>query len=601
MSASKTYNASFTYQYLTLHLTLSATENVSTNKSTLSYRMYLKKPTAGGAYNYTNTNQCKLVIGGTTIADTANWGTINITNWAAGTELTLYEGTRTISHNSDGTGSVSFSATFCQPNNTIGVNATISGVYKLDTIPRASSLSVSPSSAVVGDTITIAITRAVSTYTHTLRYKSASQSSYTQIATGVGTSYSWTVPQAAAEAIINGGSGTITIQCETYSGSTSLGSKTASFTLAVPSEWVPTISALTVADGNGYATTYGSFLQSLSTFAVSITAAASHGATISSYSTVISSLGTYSGASFTTAAVGASGNFTITTVATDSRGRTATANTTVVVASYASPAISGMVYRCDSTGVQEDMSGEYRRVISNVGWQDDITGNALSVVWRSKLSTAHSYGADISILNPSDTITSGFLIGENYDIQIEASDNFRTTTVQYRINNAEFPIDILYDTANGPGIAMGKAATTNRMLDVAWDLNVDGEIMQDGVPLCTRTVHDSGTGITHISYKFTNGLLVETINRLYTISSWSASGGIYYATVPSMNWGNTFLEKPFMTVSGGGVSGGTNGWAWAQYYSSLTTTATGPVYVGRGNNSSTGQIQVNYLAIGRWK
>lgn len=464
MATNQTYSASFTYRYLTLHLTISSTENVSANTSTVTYRMFLRKPEAGGAYNFTNSNYVKLVIGNNKVSiEKPNWGPINITGQPAGYEITLESGTVTIPHDADGSGSVSYSATFIQTQ-VSNTNATISGVHALTKIPRASSISVSPSSGSIGDTLTFNMSRAMSSYTHTLRWKAGS-SSYQQIASGVGTSYAWTIPQAVAEAATTGT--TVTVECQTYNGSTLIGSKTTSFTINVPSDWVPTINSIIVADGNGYLSDYGTFIQSLSTFAVTINAAGSHGSTIASYSTVITDIGTYSGSPFTTAAIGQSGTFTFNVTVTDTRGRTATASTTATVHPYSSPNISASVYRADPDGTQDDMGGEYLRILTNITWQDDITGNNLEVKYRYKLQSSSTWGS-YTVISGNDVLVSGFPVSNKYDVEIVATDNFRSTPATFKINDAEFPIDILYSSENGPGIAFGKPATKHRTFDCAW-------------------------------------------------------------------------------------------------------------------------------------
>ena len=65
---------------------------------------------------------------------------------------------------------------------------------------------------------------------------------------GVGTSTSWTVPLSLANQVPNGVSGTCTITCKTYNGSTLIGTKTTSLTLTVPSSIVPEISTIAISE-----------------------------------------------------------------------------------------------------------------------------------------------------------------------------------------------------------------------------------------------------------------------------------------------------------------------------------------------------------------
>jgi len=94
------------------------------------------------------------------------------------------------------------------------------------TAGTASTVSIS-SGTYVGDTCTIAITRNNSSFTHTLTWKFGTKTG--TIATGVGTSYSFSTSSIASTmsaGIPNAASGTLTVYCTTYNGSTQIGSAT---------------------------------------------------------------------------------------------------------------------------------------------------------------------------------------------------------------------------------------------------------------------------------------------------------------------------------------------------------------------------------------
>lgn len=115
------------------------------------------------------------------------------------------------SSDSDGNGSLS--ASFEAG---VGVwpssNCSGSSSWALDTIPRASTPSVSETT--IGSTMTITTNRASSSFTHTLTYSIGSYSG--TIATGVEASTTWTIPATLANAMPNNTSGTLTIGCTTY-------------------------------------------------------------------------------------------------------------------------------------------------------------------------------------------------------------------------------------------------------------------------------------------------------------------------------------------------------------------------------------------------
>ena len=138
------------------------------------------------------------------------------------------------------------------------IRATLSGTYyesitasaniTLDSIARAST--VSASNVEMGSATTIAISRASSSFTHTLTYAFGSATGTIATKT-ISTSVSWTPPLMLAGQIPKAVTGTGTITCTTYNGNTSIGSKTCTLTLTVPASVKPTITSLTAARVDG--------------------------------------------------------------------------------------------------------------------------------------------------------------------------------------------------------------------------------------------------------------------------------------------------------------------------------------------------------------
>lgn len=96
----------------------------------------------------------------------------------------------------------------------------------LSRIPRTSG--VYAGEGTIGSNLNISVNRASDSFTHTLSYSFGSLSG--QIATGVGTSYSWALPTSFYAQIPNSKSGQGTITCQTYSGGTLIGTSSCSFT-----------------------------------------------------------------------------------------------------------------------------------------------------------------------------------------------------------------------------------------------------------------------------------------------------------------------------------------------------------------------------------
>ncbi len=148
--------------------------------------------------------------------------------------------TYTIAHNSDGTKSVTLQGSWTTSHSTYISGGNASGSVTLPQIARASS--VSNFTGTLGTAGTITITRASTSFTHTLQY-SFDNSNWTNIATNVGTSYSWTPNVSLISNFSNQKTKTGYIRCITYSGSTNVGSKTSTLTLTVPNSVLDSVSA----------------------------------------------------------------------------------------------------------------------------------------------------------------------------------------------------------------------------------------------------------------------------------------------------------------------------------------------------------------------
>ena len=209
-----------------------SSQSVENNQSTLSWSI----TGAGSASGWVMTGGFKAVINGTTVYSTSTDTRIQLYN---GTSVA--SGTTKITHNADGT--KSFSLSIEAGVYTYAVSVTASGTHTLDTIPRASTVSATNTNLNSASTITI--TRASSSFTHTLTYSFGSTTG-TIVSKTTSTSVSWTPALTLANQIPNAVSGTCTITCDTYNGSTKIGSKTCTLTLTVPASVKPTMTSLSL-------------------------------------------------------------------------------------------------------------------------------------------------------------------------------------------------------------------------------------------------------------------------------------------------------------------------------------------------------------------
>ena len=224
----KTFTAGGTadtrYYSIKLKLTEEST-SVTGNTSVVSYEFSIHRKNSGvytGPY-YSWT----ITIGGKSIA-IKNFA-FNIPTSGASSQV-IASGKLTIAHDADGGKDMAFnvytpSAQDLAP--TYGPpEIRLTGTWKLTTIPRASSISAI--NADIGSDTLITISRASSAFTHTVTYKFGDLTGTIATKTAV-TSIPWTIPDSFYGEIPNAKYGTVTLTCKTYSGSTLLGSKTATF------------------------------------------------------------------------------------------------------------------------------------------------------------------------------------------------------------------------------------------------------------------------------------------------------------------------------------------------------------------------------------
>ena len=195
--------------------------------------------------------------------DSQSTGNIKFTyNWSFGQNVWKEVARRsfTVTHNADGKKTINMSGTIYFGAGVSPGTLTGSGSAALSTIPRATTPTLSPASQNAGSAITINLPRASSSFTHKLTYKFGSASG--TIATAAGASQNWTLPASLAAQIPNATSGIGAITCETYNGSTLIGTKTVNFTATVPSSMIPSVGTVAVSEAvAGLNAQFGAYVQ----------------------------------------------------------------------------------------------------------------------------------------------------------------------------------------------------------------------------------------------------------------------------------------------------------------------------------------------------
>ena len=440
------------------------------NYTTINWSLQLVAGSAGQIISSAS-KAWRVTINGTTYSGS---NSVAIGNNAT---ITLASGQTTIAHNADGTKSFDYS--FSQEFNITFAGVAVgtksgSGTGTLNTIPRATTPTLSVTSADMGATITIRTPRASTGFTHDLAYSFAG-GAYVPIATGIATQQEWTIPLTLASSIPNTTNGTVTIRCITKNGGATVGTKTALLTAKVPATVIPSIDAITHAEANtGTIAGIGVYVQSKSKVKVTITASGAYNSTIKSYSSTF--LGkTYSGASFTTDTVTLGGSLSIVTTVTDSRGRTATRITTLSVLNYEAPKITAFhVARYTSSG-EADPDGAYawlRIAYSVTSLNSKNTATAKIEYKRSTdstwstLYTRTDRSLDTTLKPTSPTFSTDY----QWDFRLTLSDAFTPSgsaaTYTTYIPSGAVILDI---KADGKGIAFFKTSMKDGV-DIAGEL-----------------------------------------------------------------------------------------------------------------------------------
>ena len=218
-------------------------QSIANNTSVVGWHLQLV--TTGGSISSSASKSWNVTVNGSNYSGTCTIGV------GTNSTKTLASGSTTIAHNADGTKSFSFSFSQQFDINYTGVGwigtKSGSGSGTLSTIPRTSS--VSSTNANIGENITISISRASSSFTHTLTYAFCGLTGTIATKTS-STSVSWTLPTSFYAQMPNTKSSWGRIICDTYSGSTKIGSSECRFDVYVKeSTNKPGISA-TVVDVN---------------------------------------------------------------------------------------------------------------------------------------------------------------------------------------------------------------------------------------------------------------------------------------------------------------------------------------------------------------
>lgn len=551
-------------QYIRPSIAWSAKQSVSGNYSDVTATLVYSRTNTG--YTTYGTGTFSVTINGTRYTATKE---ISISYWSGTVAIS---NTVRVPHNADGTKSCAISATGSIPGTSLS-STTISGTVTLDTIPRATTPSIS-GAHYLGNTITITLDRASSSFTHNLYYSWGSQVSNVLIGKGIATSQKFTIPKTLSEYIMGSTSGYLYIRCDTYNGSTLIGTKTVSYLVFVPdtAEFKPTVSSVSVGKANTIAVdrlVVGKSKLKISVNAVGayVSGSPNRNSFLQKATVVVdgvtytATLGQNASQNFdiTTETISQSGAKTITVTVTDSRGRTATKNATYTAYNYSAPVISTFTaQRCAADGTADD-SGVYvlfglKATVSSIDSQNAKTykivyeNNGSEVTLKTGTLSAYS-NAMVSYNSSADSKT--FSVDNAWIVRAYVYDSFNTSTPAVATVIVPTEKTFMDWRANGNGLAFGKVSTKDG-LEIAWPLFDRNDF---GVGITSRSI---GEGYGYV--KFESGMLLQwgtvtiTPTAANTVTSLQITFDHAYSVRPHIGGA---LQSNVPQVITWGVGGGT--------------------------------------------
>lgn len=509
-------------RYYTLSWT--ATQSIANNTSTISWTL----STAGGYSSWITERTVYVDIDGERV--------FSKTNAVDRYRGTIATGTKTISHNSDGTRSFSVSLAAAIYYSSIG--CTGSQTFTLDTIARASTLSVSDGT--LGTKTTPTADRKSSSFTHTLTWECGSYSG--TIATkSSATSWDFTPELKLASGAPYGQKVYCTYTLSTYNGSTLVGTDSKSVWFTIPSSVKPSCT-LSLSDSNGYASTYGGYIQGESQLSVTINATQAYGSPISRYSASANGT-TYSTQTFTTSVLKTVGTNTISATVTDGRERPGSVSSNITVLAYSRPQITNLkVRRCNADGTENDR-GSYGKISFHctITPLSNKNTRACSLRYRQSGATTWTNAPAITLsaynqdCNPPVIQMSD---AHSYEVQINLTDAFGTTSAVTSISTGYC---LYHIPASGKGITFGGIAEGdgfNVKMDATFSEKIDAKkaIYMNGAD----TFHkDSNGNLQVVPSTHFNGGLTEDIPVVTVDCNALTTSGTYYIGVNSTNMPTT--------------------------------------------------------------
>ena len=513
---------------LNLYVTWSSTANTSTNTSSVTAKVYMRSYTISGSAltdSYITINGNKKSFAGKSLTKTSS--TL--------TDTLLVEHTVSVEHGSDGKKSITITAN-------LEFNGTVSGKYlsditasqtvALDTIPRASGLSVATSVS-TGSNLTATITPANSAFTHKIAYIIGNTTMFTSDAIAANTKtytrkieHSWLPKLNSTNMVVR----LFTYSSSTQNSSTQIGITDKTVAVSVPASIVPSVSGLSATVVNGLS---GYYVEGKSQVTLTATATPGDGSALSSYVFSGSNINgtastlTSTSATVTSSVIKTDGSITYGVIAKDGRPdrQSAKKETSITVYPYANPQITSITaQRCLADGTL-DSDGTYAKVTVKTS-HSSVNGANKRVI--TLYSSKDNYATGTVVLPSTDTkdvfdgvYGSGFNTTSTYTIRAVITDSYNSGTTIQKSTTLKVAERTLNIAKYGNGVSVGglstvTSSTADGKFECPWGADFkNGMTISNGLTVNGAISAPNGISTSSFStltgYQFLNGTDLNTI------------------------------------------------------------------------------------------
>lgn len=451
------------------------TQDIGNNSSTITVKLYMKKDTSYA--QSVQTSSVWIKIDGTTAWSNSAFK-IDIRPVAVGSSQYIGTATKTIYHNSDGTKSINIAGYIGTTAISLGAG-NVSGTVYFNTIPRKTNVSISGDNK-FGGSMTINHAGASTSFRHNVKYYFGNTSGTIASNTSEN-STKWTIPKSLQSQIPDATSGSIRIVLETVSNGSVIGTSETWKTIYVADDCRPTVSSGSFSDGVTKPSGVTGYYQNFSKLKTTISASGVYGSWITQYKLWVD--GVYYTSTSSTVVSGIlrnSGEKDVWLYAKDSRGYEVNKvyYGGITVTPYTAPTISSFAYK--RTVIEDGI--EQPSNMGNIGYfsaSGTFNASSKNQVRRFKYKTKSGSTwtlVDLSNQNYTDyKFSSSLSTADAYLLIFEMNDMLQTVYKEIEMVNI-FPLISM--NPQGNGLAFGKEATTQKIIDIDMDVYIHGKKME---------------------------------------------------------------------------------------------------------------------------